>query len=181
MATMFFALSAVLGVASATNILAYGDASCANAAYLGCDNIGPNTCCNILSNGGTTGATSAQWQNLPGESAIYGFQRTRDGNPCGSEFTSNVVGGGSVCVTVNPSDGEYSGLSYGSASKRRDDGKGVGSKCTTTQLANELGLADGTKYNLEGMSVEMIQELWELGKKGVSLSEIPEKFAHFAF
>jgi len=168
------------GLASATNIIAYTAEGCKNA-YLGCDSIGPEACCVVLSDGGKTGAVSAEWQDLPGPSYLYGFQRTRDGNPCGSDLTSNYKNGGSACVTENPDIGEFSGLTYQSASAAlQDRRRGVPQPlpCKTKVAPNRLGLADGTEFDLSRMTPEMVSSLWILAAGGATKDQIPQTYTH---
>jgi len=96
------------------------------------------------------------------------------------------TGGTDTCYTSSPGyqwAGDFSGAGYSFFNRRRTTAEGLCATETPTcggvQLPDRLDLADGTKYNLTGLTAMERLDLRAVVSTEVTAAGIPTKFDQF--
>ena len=108
-----------------------------------CSNLNPGQCCV------TPGGNSVGYRGIPTNWVIRvnGF----NGGGCGAQIRSAVARNTNfVCLTG--SNGDYTGTRYEFTSKKRAEGG-------APRKADQLGLADGTRYNIVSLDDDALNDL----------------------
>ncbi|KAM7190186.1 hypothetical protein V8F20_009808 [Naviculisporaceae sp. PSN 640] len=178
-------LSASANLVGAIDIYLYdADHGCAGAAYV-CTNVNPNVCCGNDSNDHHSIAFRAKppsWSlDLRGHSGGRCSRTTIAGQ--------SGTGGTDTCWTTAPGRiplGDFSGAGYSFRNKRRTTAEGLcpdtdeeSSTCGGRQLPDRLDLADGTKYNITGLTHAERLELRAAVFTEATAADIPTKFNQF--
>ncbi|EJT72391.1 hypothetical protein GGTG_09257 [Gaeumannomyces tritici R3-111a-1] len=172
-------LVALAATASAIDIRAYQADGC-NGSTRSCANINPNVCCTFPQD---AGMASVGFAAIPTNWRIRCEAYTEGGcSSFGGQGDSN--GAGFVCLPFT-TRGNRTGGKYWFLNRKRaiEDTcpaeQADGGKCTSSVKYNTVGLADGTEYNITGLSEEKVQELEKLADSGASADAIPVEFHSF--
>ncbi|KAG5659158.1 hypothetical protein HG530_011812 [Fusarium avenaceum] len=177
---MYFSalLLALAATASAVDVRAYGDTGC-NGGWVGCGGINPGVCC-VFSNSASSGKLSVSVNAIPSSWRIRGEANTGGGcTYLANQQDSN--GNTDICMTYS-SRGDRTGGSYTFVGRKRADDKSCpaeqpdGGKCEASVEPNVLGLADGTVYNISGLTEEKVQELEKIANTGAGADAVPAEF-----
>ncbi|CCF32666.1 hypothetical protein CH063_05006 [Colletotrichum higginsianum] len=178
---MYFSSLLFLGLAataSAIDVRGHYGGTC-DGAYVGCANINPNVCC-VISGSASSGRTSVSVAAIPGDWRIRTQAYT--GGGCSSlagQLDSN--GNTFVCLSYS-SRGDRTGGQYWFVGRKRADDNSCpaeqpgGGKCEAVAKPDTLGLADGTEYNITGLSDEKLQELEKIATTGAGADAVPAEF-----
>ena len=154
--TSILLLAITSTLTTALELRGYAATTCAGS-YQVCQNLTPNTCCITIRNGGTAGSGSARFLGLRGgDHELTGWQRTRDGNNCGS-LRSSARSATDYCMGLNPSQGQYAGFQWRFANRKRAT---EGWECEGTQTPDMIVSANGTEFALAGMEGGEVAALW---------------------
>ncbi|GKT44497.1 uncharacterized protein ColSpa_04678 [Colletotrichum spaethianum] len=157
---MYFSalLLTLAATASAIDVRAYTSSGC-DGGWVGCANINPN---------------------IPSSWRIRGEANT--GGGC--SFLANQQdsnGNTDICMSYS-SRGDRTGGSYWFVGRKRADDESCpaeqpgSGKCEASVKPDTLGLADGTKYSIIGLTDEKVQELENIANTGASADAVPAEF-----
>ena len=123
---------------------------------------------------GNEGAVAGGFSDMPAGAIGLGWQRDRSAPNVACRVEKSRRNGYG-CFNSQPQVwGTYAGLSWAAAAKRD-----LEVTCESTQQADTITLANGTEFDLGGMSDGESQELWALAGQGDELNGLPGKFARF--
>ncbi|KAL0936273.1 uncharacterized protein CTRU02_208488 [Colletotrichum truncatum] len=170
-------LLALAATASAIDIRAYTGDNCAGG-YVACVNINPNVCCSFSSVESSVRSSIAMvaipssW-NIRAESYTGGGCKTSGG-------LGDSDGSATVCLPQK-TWGDRTGGKYWFPSRKRADlscpaDQPDAGKCEAVVKPDTLGLADGTEYNIAGLSDEEIQKLDKIASSGAGADAVPAEF-----
>ncbi|KAL2059975.1 hypothetical protein VTL71DRAFT_9797 [Oculimacula yallundae] len=158
--------------------------SCSGAAFV-CTNVNPNQCCGNDSNDHHSLAFRAKPREWNLEVRGHSNGNCRDLTLRGQSGTGST----DTCLTFsNPNSqpiGSFSGAGYSFWNRRRTTAEGLSNchtespTCGGLQRPDRLDLADGTKYNITGLTDAERLELRSAVTTKVTAAEIPTKFDHF--
>ncbi|KAI9158363.1 hypothetical protein HJFPF1_06357 [Paramyrothecium foliicola] len=137
---------------------------CFEGAWRGCANINPNDCCTV---GGAFFGTAGVVA-VPGDWTLTG--NGYRGRGC-EVFQFQAIGRGrDFCLGHVGSS--YSGAFYwfGEGGRKR----GELQKCESSHEATQLGLEDGSVYQIENLSEDEINEIVALANNGTTAADLPE-------
>ncbi|KAK1993699.1 hypothetical protein LX36DRAFT_615465 [Colletotrichum falcatum] len=177
---MYFS-SLLLGLAataSAIDIRCHIGDNCAGS-WVACVNINPNVCCSFSSSA-NSGRSSVSVAAIPSNWRIRTEAYT--GGGC-SYFGGQRDSGGStdVCLPYTTRGDRTGGKYWFLNRKIADDHScpaeqpGAG-KCEAEVKPDTLGLADGTEYNIAGLTDEKVQELEKIANTGAGADAVPGEF-----
>ncbi|TLD27047.1 hypothetical protein PspLS_04319 [Pyricularia sp. CBS 133598] len=168
--------SLVLGLAataSAIDIRGHDQDVC-RGGYVACVNVDPNVCC-------TFGGKASIWV-----AAIPSAWRIRAQSSTGGGCTYLATEGDNngtqdICLAYT-SRGLRTGARYWFLNRKRAEDETCpaaqpdGGKCEASVKPNVLGLADGTEYNIEGLSDEKVAEMEKIMATGAGADAMPAEF-----
>ncbi|KAF2249555.1 hypothetical protein BU26DRAFT_565196 [Trematosphaeria pertusa] len=178
-----FLLALAAGMASAADLRGYFEGNC-GGGYLQCGNVGAGTCCIILRENGLRGSPSIAVVFAGTGTQLFGYQRTRDGNSCGSIAAQKATGGLSyTCLDIPAGTGEFSGTRWyppGLFLKRSP-----ATSCAPTSTEECTGLAtpdlvvlnDGHAFGLTGVDDATTEVLYAFAANGSTVADLPESVA----
>ncbi|KAM0237870.1 hypothetical protein ACHAP5_008878 [Fusarium lateritium] len=177
---MYFSalLLTLAATASAVDVRAYSNTGC-NGGWVGCGGINPGVCC-VFSNSASSGRLSVSVNAIPSSWRIRGEANTGGGcTYLANQQDSN--GNTDICMTYS-SRGDRTGGSYTFVGRKRADDQSCpaeqpgGGKCEASVKPNTLGLADGTKYDITGLTDEKVEELEKIANTGAGADAVPDEF-----
>ena len=171
-------LVALAATVSAIDIRGFGPDGC-NGGYRQCGGINPNVCC-VFSSSRTSGLASIGIAAIPTNWRIRTEAYTEGGcNAFGGQRDSN--GAGFVCLPYT-TRGDRTGGKYWFLNRKRTPDQTCpaeqpgAEKCTSSVKYDTVGLADGTEFNITGLSEEKVAELEKLAFSGASADAVPAEF-----
>ncbi|KAK1702306.1 uncharacterized protein CLUP02_07094 [Colletotrichum lupini] len=177
---MYFSslLVVLAATASAIDIRAHVGDNCAGGS-VACTNINPNVCCSFSSSA-SSGRSSIAVAAIPSNWRIRTEAYT--GGGC-SFFGGQRDSGGSTSVCLPyTTRGDRTGGQYWFLNRKRavdescpTEQPGAG-KCEAVVKPDTLGLADGTEYDIVGLTDEKLQELENIANTGADADAVPAEF-----
>ncbi|KAF6828984.1 hypothetical protein CPLU01_08214 [Colletotrichum plurivorum] len=176
--TIIVALAATV---SAIDIRAHIGDSCVGS-YRACRNINPRVCCSFSSSA-NSGRSSVSVVFIPTNWRI----RTAASSGGGCRFFAGQRDSGgsrTVCLPYT-TRGDRTGGRYWFLNRKRAEDESCpadqpdGGNCEAVVEADTLGLADGTEYNISGLTSEKLQELEEIADTGAGADAVPAEFQVF--
>ncbi|KAH9438250.1 hypothetical protein MCOR02_001888 [Pyricularia oryzae] len=168
--------SIVLGLAAAVSAIDIRghDQDICRGGYVACVNIDPNVCCAF------DGKASIWVAAIPPAWRIRA--RSMTGGGCSYLATEGDNNGTQDICLAYTSRGLRTGARYWFLNlKRAEDetcpaAQPEGGKCEASVKPNVLGLADGTEYNIEGLSDEKVAEMEKIMATGAGADAMPAEF-----
>ncbi|WYZ42274.1 hypothetical protein EsH8_V_001169 [Colletotrichum jinshuiense] len=186
---MYFSslLLTLAATASAIDIRAHVGDGCVGS-YTACVNINPNVCCSFSSSV-SSGRSSIAVVAIPSNWRIRTESYT--GGGCAATGGRRDSAGSTTVCLPYITRGDRTGGSYYFLSRKRANDEscpaeqpGAG-KCEAVVKPDTLGLADGTEYNIAGLTDEKVQELMltcmprlkeKIANTGAGADAVPAEF-----
>ncbi|TLD21233.1 hypothetical protein PspLS_09301 [Pyricularia sp. CBS 133598] len=158
---------------SAIDVRAYSADHC-GGGYVVCTNLNPNVCCPF---GGSR--ASVGFAAVPRNWRIRG-QAYTGGGCSGGAGTEDSNGNDFFCIPYR-TRGDRTGGSYWFLNRKRSidetcPAEQSEGKCEAVAKPDAIGLADGTEYNITGLSDDKIDELMAISASGAGADAVPADF-----
>ncbi|TLD28205.1 hypothetical protein PspLS_03756 [Pyricularia sp. CBS 133598] len=171
-------LLGLAATASAIDIRGHSQDGC-RGGYRSCTNSNPRVCCSFNSSA-TSGRSSVAVVAIPTNWRITA--RAWTGGSCRYIANHGESGGSrSICLRYT-SRGDRTGAFYWFNSLKRAvdescpaEQPGVG-KCDAVVEPDVIGLADGTEYNIAGLSADKVEEIEKVADSGAGAEAMPAEF-----
>ncbi|KAH7138850.1 hypothetical protein B0J11DRAFT_610315 [Dendryphion nanum] len=167
---------AFASIADAVQIRNHYNAGC-SGGYIGYSGIAQRVCAPALRENGYRGSPSSRFIQLPNRAIARGWQRTRDGQICGSLARSGNAGTNkNYCLSISSAIGEFAGTSWNAPSSKRD---GEAEPCLSTAKPDTVVLNDGHLFNTEAIPDADLEILISYAINGTTVEYLPENFIEF--
>ncbi|KAF2788825.1 hypothetical protein K505DRAFT_420861 [Melanomma pulvis-pyrius CBS 109.77] len=171
-------LLAIAASASAADLRHYENYNC-GGGFAACTNVGAGACC-IMPNGWDGSASVAVVYTNP-STQLFGYQRTRNGDYCGSIQFQRSTGEWSFgCLSYEPlGAGRFAGTRWFPPGllKREACSATATEKCTEAVTPDQVALKDGRVFGLGGVDEKTKAEWYRFLANGSTTADLPESFA----